>query len=73
MLKAPVIAEGIETRAHLDFMRNEACDETQGYFLGRPMPGGLMFPQTAAKTAGFTGLESEPAVPLVAEAAAAAG
>ena len=42
----PVLAEGIETKAHLDFMRDEGCDEAQGYFLGRPMPVGQMFPQT---------------------------
>ncbi|WP_119392925.1 bifunctional diguanylate cyclase/phosphodiesterase [Taklimakanibacter lacteus] len=47
-LEIPVLAEGIETKAHLDFLRNEGCDEAQGYFLGRPMPVGLMFPQAAA-------------------------
>ena len=40
--------ELIETKAHLEFLRNEGCDEAQGYFLGRPMPVGLMFPQAAA-------------------------
>jgi diguanylate cyclase (GGDEF)-like protein/PAS domain S-box-containing protein len=45
-LEIPVLAEGIETKAHLDFMRDEGCDEAQGYFLGRPMPVGQMFPQT---------------------------
>lgn len=47
-LEIPVLAEGIETKAHLEFLRNEGCDEAQGYFLGRPMPVGLMFPQAAA-------------------------
>ena len=46
-LEIPVLAEGIETKAHLEFLRNEGCDEAQGYFLGRPMPVGLMFPQAA--------------------------
>ncbi|WP_119272942.1 bifunctional diguanylate cyclase/phosphodiesterase [Taklimakanibacter deserti] len=47
-LEIPVLAEGIETKAHLDFLRKEGCDEAQGYFLGRPMPVGLIFPQAAA-------------------------
>jgi diguanylate cyclase (GGDEF)-like protein/PAS domain S-box-containing protein len=46
-LDIPVLAEGIETKAHLDFLRKEGCDEAQGYFLGRPMPVGLIFPQAA--------------------------
>jgi EAL domain-containing protein (putative c-di-GMP-specific phosphodiesterase class I) len=42
-----VLAEGIETKAHFDFLKKEGCDEAQGYFLGRPMPVGLIFPQAA--------------------------
>jgi len=37
-LSIPVLAEGIETTAHLDFLRDEGCDEVQGYLLGRPKP-----------------------------------
>jgi diguanylate cyclase len=35
-LAIPVLAEGIETEAHLAFLRAEGCDEVQGYLLGRP-------------------------------------
>lgn len=35
-LSIPVLAEGIETEAHLEFLRAEGCDEVQGYLLGRP-------------------------------------
>lgn len=35
-LSIPVLAEGIETEAHLAFLRAEGCDEMQGYLLGRP-------------------------------------
>jgi hypothetical protein len=31
------IAEGVETAAQLDFLREHSCDQIQGYFLGRPM------------------------------------
>ncbi|PZO78290.1 MAG: bifunctional diguanylate cyclase/phosphodiesterase [Mesorhizobium amorphae] len=33
-----ILAEGIETRAQLDILTAEGCDEAQGYLLGRPMP-----------------------------------
>ena len=36
-LNMTVIAEGVETQEQLDFLRNHACDEVQGYLLGRPM------------------------------------
>ncbi len=35
-LGLPVLAEGVETDAELQFLRDERCDEVQGYLLGRP-------------------------------------
>jgi diguanylate cyclase len=35
-LRLPVLAEGVETQAELQFLQKELCDEAQGYFLGRP-------------------------------------
>jgi EAL domain-containing protein (putative c-di-GMP-specific phosphodiesterase class I) len=35
-LDMPVLAEGVETKEQLAFLFNEACDEVQGYLLGRP-------------------------------------
>jgi EAL domain-containing protein (putative c-di-GMP-specific phosphodiesterase class I) len=33
-------AEGVESQAILDYLASVACDRAQGYFIGRPMPGG---------------------------------
>jgi EAL domain-containing protein (putative c-di-GMP-specific phosphodiesterase class I) len=37
-LKLQVIAEGVETSAQLDFLKERACDEMQGYYFSRPIP-----------------------------------
>ncbi len=37
-LKLRVIAEGVETRAQLALLREQGCDEYQGYFFSRPLP-----------------------------------
>ncbi|MDF2446809.1 MAG: diguanylate cyclase/phosphodiesterase with sensor(s) [Moraxellaceae bacterium] len=37
-MKMEVVAEGVETEKHLDFLRKEGCDYIQGYLLSRPIP-----------------------------------
>jgi EAL domain-containing protein (putative c-di-GMP-specific phosphodiesterase class I) len=37
-LKLKVIAEGVETAEQLSFLKNQECDEMQGYFFSKPMP-----------------------------------
>ncbi len=36
-LQLDVVAEGVETRAQLDFLKGSDCARAQGYFLGRPV------------------------------------
>jgi EAL domain-containing protein (putative c-di-GMP-specific phosphodiesterase class I) len=36
-LKQRVIAEGIETRAQLNFLQRHGCNEGQGYYFSRPV------------------------------------
>jgi EAL domain-containing protein (putative c-di-GMP-specific phosphodiesterase class I) len=33
-----VVAEGIETEDHLEFVRGRGCDRAQGYLIARPIP-----------------------------------
>jgi len=41
-LSLAVIAEGVETQAQLDFLREHGCDEVQGFYLGRPVPAATL-------------------------------
>jgi diguanylate cyclase (GGDEF)-like protein len=37
-LALPVLAEGVESKDQLEFLKREHCDEIQGYLIGRPQP-----------------------------------
>ena len=37
-LHIPVVAEGVETEVQRAFLQSEACEEMQGYLIGRPEP-----------------------------------
>ncbi|MDP3294186.1 MAG: EAL domain-containing protein [Nevskia sp.] len=39
-LRIKVVAEGVETREQLDFLRLRSCDAAQGFYLGEPVPAG---------------------------------
>ena len=38
-LKLRVVAEGVETLKELEFLKAHECDEAQGYYFSRPVPG----------------------------------
>ena len=57
-LSIPVLAEGVETADQLAFLREQGCNEVQGYLLGRPQPeadalmnGAAMIAATPSKAA----------------------
>ncbi|HEX7811619.1 MAG TPA: EAL domain-containing protein [Burkholderiales bacterium] len=37
-LQLKVVAEGVETREQLDFLRKLGCDQIQGYYFSKPIP-----------------------------------
>ena len=37
-LGVKVVAEGVETKEQVDFLRQENCDLIQGYYYYKPMP-----------------------------------
>ena len=36
-LGMPVITEGVETKDHVDFLRDAGCDMFQGFYFSKPM------------------------------------
>lgn len=37
-----IVAEGVETKAQLDFLREKKCCEVQGYYFSKPLPAAQM-------------------------------
>jgi diguanylate cyclase (GGDEF)-like protein len=47
-----VIAEGVESEAHLTLLQKQGCDEVQGYLVGRPVPADRFVDHLARKRSG---------------------
>ncbi len=54
-----VIAEGVETEAHLTLLQKQGCDEVQGYLLGRPVPADRFVDFLARKRIGVQSLRRQ--------------
>lgn len=37
-MNIPVVAEGVESQAQLEYLRAQGCDYGQGYFFAKPLP-----------------------------------
>ena len=47
-LRLGVVAEGVETSAQFEVLRDLAVDRSQGYLFARPTPAGLLYPRLRA-------------------------
>jgi len=36
-LRTAVVAEGVETKEQMDFLREQSCDEIQGFYFSKPV------------------------------------
>jgi len=59
-----VVAEGIETPAHLARLRAAGCDFGQGHLLGRPLPGDQLVPTAHAVSTTWVPDDGGDVVPL---------
>ena len=53
-LRLTTVAEGVETAAQLEFLRNERCDRFQGYFFSHPVDPDVMEARLASELAETT-------------------
>jgi len=59
-----VNAEGVETPAQLEWLRDHGCDELQGFLLGRPAPPAVLDHQATAAAAAADENRHDLALPL---------
>ena len=49
-LRLRVTAEGVETESQLAFLREQGCEDVQGFLFGEPVPASAFRPENAVKT-----------------------
>ena len=49
-LRLRVTAEGVETESQLAFLREQGCEDVQGFLFGEPVPASAFRPESAVKT-----------------------
>jgi diguanylate cyclase (GGDEF)-like protein len=59
------VAEGVETRAQLDHLTREGCDESQGYLHSRPVPTAELESRLARSDGWNTGMLSQAVSPEI--------
>jgi EAL domain-containing protein (putative c-di-GMP-specific phosphodiesterase class I) len=60
-LDLTIVAEGVETREQLQFLRAEGCDLVQGFLMSKAVPAAAFFDLIRAAQAGFDGVPAEAA------------
>lgn len=60
-----VVAEGVETQAQADLLRQYACAQVQGYLISRPLPADGLAAYVRANPGLFPALEILPASPSI--------
>ena len=53
-LSLTVVAQGVETEAQAEFLREHACDELQGFYFKRPLPADAFRELLLAQAGGIT-------------------
>jgi EAL domain-containing protein (putative c-di-GMP-specific phosphodiesterase class I) len=49
-LSLTVVAQGVETKEQVDFLREHACDELQGFYFNQPLPAAQFAAVLSAQT-----------------------
>jgi predicted signal transduction protein with EAL and GGDEF domain len=63
-LNLRVVAEGVKTKAELEFLKENGCDEARGFYFSRPLNAKAFAQLLEQQIAGEMPLAANPATPL---------